>query len=894
MLHNLSGENNISNPKPIVNEGDTIADDQKKAERQNKFFASVNKSHKLTEDDKKMLKDLKSKEKSLGPGNQLFDENFSVSELKKAMRKLKSRKCPGPDGIHNEMLTHLGNAGKKVVLDLINKTWMKGELPKAWKIATIKPLLKKGKPAGDISSYRPISLTSCLGKLAERMTNARLYWWLEAKKILNVHQAGFRAGQRTEDLLFRMTQRIIDGFHKEKSTVGIFVDFQQAYDRIWRKGLFIKMQDCGIHGNLYNWIKDFLNDRLIQTKVQNAFSSKQVLEEGLPQGSALSCTLFLIFLNDLPKELKSEKAQYADDLSFWQTRSKVGTCAIILNEDLKRLDAYCKKWKLKVNYTKTVYTIFSKSAKKANKNLRLKIGENNVVKEENPVYLGVQLDRQLTLAKHIANLKLKATRRLRIVKRLASSNWGADKANLRNMYLGYVRSTMEYGLALQSICSDSVQLSLDKVQNDAVKFISGGMRSSPIAACEVDSNIEPLNLRREAAVVEMVERYRRCDKDNPNREIVDKWKKDDRIKQRSIMKVEQKLQEKHHLPENREPIIPLSDKLPPNKTLLTPDIKLDLTEKVSKTNTDPTELNYLGIKTILSYPENYIQIYTDGSADKGTTNAGYGARIEYVDQACEEISEPCGDLCSNYEAEAFAIEAALQQVKETFSRNPNKIGDCVIFSDARSCLEAIKTQEFKNKAIRDLAIHLSSFLEDHRITLVLQWIPSHCNIPGNERADILAKRGASKEQPIKPVSQTTAKQIIKSKCKVEWQNTWTRSEKGRAMFKYIPKPNKKDPINSLKRKDQVIIFRLRTTHVQLNAHLNRITKDHPPACPLCGYREETVNHFLFDCPTLQDIRKDFLPQNPNLENTLYSNLQQLLQTSLFYQKANHQRAKTQV
>ena len=176
----------------------------------------------------------------------------------------------------------------------------------------------------------------------------------------------------------------------------------------------------------------------------------------------------------------------------------------------------------------------------------------------------------------------------------------------------------------------------------------------------------------------------------------------------------------------------------------------------------------------------------------------------------------------------------------------------------------------------------------------MQWIPSHCNIPGNERADILAKRGASKEQPIKPVSQATAKQIIKSNCKSDWQNSWTQSEKGRVMFKYIPKPNKKDPINSLKRKDQVAIFRLRTTHVQLNAHLSRITKDHPPACPLCGYREETVNHFLFDCPTLQDARTEFLPQNPNLENTLYSDLQQLLQTSLFYQKANRQRVQAQV
>ena len=211
--------------------------------------------------------------------------------------------------------------------------------------------------------------------------------------------------------------------------------------------------------------------------------------------------------SDLPGVLKSEKAQYADDLAFWQTQNKAGTCTILLNEDLERLDSYCKKWKLRINTTKTVYTIFSKSPKEAKKNLKIKIGENEVAKEPNPTYLGVQLDRQLTLAKHIANLKLKATKRLKIVKRLASSKWGADKANLRQIYLGYVRAVMEHSLALQNICSKSVQESLDKVQNEAVKFISGAMKSAPIAACEIDSNIEPLNLRREAAALEIVDRY---------------------------------------------------------------------------------------------------------------------------------------------------------------------------------------------------------------------------------------------------------------------------------------------------------------------------------------------------------------------------------------------------
>ena len=131
------------------------------------------------------------------------------------------------------------------------------------------------------------------------------------------------------------------------------------------------------------------------------------------------------------------------------------------------------------------------------------------------------LDSQLTLTKYIDKLKQKNTNRLKILKRLASSRWGASKTTLRQMYLGYVRSTLERNLALQSICSPSQQQNLEKIQNEAVKFISGGMKSSPIPACEIDSNIEPISLRRETAVVEMVERYRRSDEENPNWKIVE-------------------------------------------------------------------------------------------------------------------------------------------------------------------------------------------------------------------------------------------------------------------------------------------------------------------------------------------------------------------------------------
>ena len=276
LINNLNGEDRIRNPKPLKTPEGDIAEEQKKANSHNKFFASITKSNKETETDKNFAKELKSREKAPTANVKLFEQDLTMTELNKALKKLKPRKSPGPDGLHNEMLKNLGPRAKQVLLQYINMTWQQGLLPNTWKTAIVKPILKKGKPAEELSSYRPISLTSCFGKITERMINERLYWWLESNNILNSHQAGFRAGRRTDDQLFKLSQKVIDGFHEKQSTTAIFVDLQQAYDRIWRKGLLLKMQRIGIHGNLYLWIKNFLTYRMIHTKCNNAMSSKQI------------------------------------------------------------------------------------------------------------------------------------------------------------------------------------------------------------------------------------------------------------------------------------------------------------------------------------------------------------------------------------------------------------------------------------------------------------------------------------------------------------------------------------------------------------------------------------------------------------------------------------------
>ena len=141
--------------------------------------------------------------------------------------------------------------------------------------------------------------------------------------------------------------------------------------------------------------------------------------------------------------------------------------------------------------------------------------------------------------------------------------------------------------------------------------------------------------------------------------MIENWKLNDRIKQKSVLKVESKLQSKYSLPLNRQLELPFHQTAPPNKNKYKAEVIFDLTNPVSKSNTDPAILQLEGLKTIQSYPDEWIQIYTDGSATNGTKNGGLGIRVEFTDNSIKEISNPCGVLCSNFDAEAKAIETAL-------------------------------------------------------------------------------------------------------------------------------------------------------------------------------------------------------------------------------------------
>ena len=122
---------------------------------------------------------------------------------------------------------------------------------------------------------------------------------------------------------------------------------------------------------------------------------------------------------------------------------------------------------------------------------------------------------------------------------------------------------------------------------------------------------------------------------------------------------------------------------------------------------------------------------------------------------------------------------------------------------------------------------------------------------------------------------------------------WASGMTERKMYENMKKVNHKDNILKLKRKDQTTIFRLRTQHIPLNFHLNRMNPEKPPHCILCDHPYETIEHVLFECERLDDLRQLYLPSNPTIESTLYCSLAQLEKTALFYDMICVRRANAQ-
>ena len=190
-----------------------------------------------------------------------------------------------------------------ILLESFNEIWKTGNIPKSWKEATVIPIRNPDKDHTDPTNYRPIALTSCMCKTMARMINDRLTWFLEANNIhvITDYQSSFRRQRSTNDHLIRLETFIRKTFIKKEHLVIVFFDLEKVYNTKWKYGIMKNIYDIGLKGRVALFIQNSLNDREFKIKVGSTQSELHKQEQGVPQGSILSVTLFSIKINDTVK-----------------------------------------------------------------------------------------------------------------------------------------------------------------------------------------------------------------------------------------------------------------------------------------------------------------------------------------------------------------------------------------------------------------------------------------------------------------------------------------------------------------------------------------------------------------------------------------------------------------
>ena len=222
---------------------------------------------------------------------------------------------------------------------------------------------------------------------------------------------------------------------------------EKVFDKVWIEGLVNKLNNINISHKMLHWIKNYLKNRQALVKTNGIRSKTENLQNGVPQGGILSPTSFLIFINDIQKQISKKvyPSQYADDLALLCTEEELGTAKIRLQTTLNGISKWASDWGLSVNKTKTTYTVFTLSTKKYN--VKLEMNGWSLQKDDNPTYLGVTFDTRLTWKKQTEKCLKRGMQRTALIKKMAGSKWGANHSILKKTYQGYLRPVLEYGIS---------------------------------------------------------------------------------------------------------------------------------------------------------------------------------------------------------------------------------------------------------------------------------------------------------------------------------------------------------------------------------------------------------------------------------------------------------------
>lgn len=392
-----------------------------------------------------------------GAVNEDLDSPISESEIRAVLQKLNTKSAPGPDGITNKTLKNLDDKSITKLTNYVNACWETGRVPQQWKAAHVVLIPKPGKRL-QLENLRPISLTSCLGKVMEHVVLTRLTNYLEDHNLLPHTMLGFRRNLSTQDAMLQIKHQVIDS--PTRSTKAILgLDLKKAFDNVRHATILAKMQELGLGERTYNYVRDFLTHRKARLTFGELTSEEIDLgSAGTPQGSVISPMLFNIALVGLPTKLQEieglNHSLYADDITLWVAEGCDGHIEQTLQRAIETVEQYLKNTGLSCSAEKSELLVYKPTRRGRKPNgavndqgpgIQLTTSDGQLVPRVDTIrVLGLHITANGHNGETIRRLEGAVAQTIRLLRRIANRHSGMKEGNMIRLVQAFVMSRITY------------------------------------------------------------------------------------------------------------------------------------------------------------------------------------------------------------------------------------------------------------------------------------------------------------------------------------------------------------------------------------------------------------------------------------------------------------------
>lgn len=390
----------------------------------------------------------------------------------RALRQLHGGKTPGPDGISTDLLKAAPFGLAVALATLFTGSLRIGFVPARWRLAWVRMLPKPGRTLTSAAHFRPVALTSCVGKVLERLFARRLETWCDCRGLLPPEQSGFRHARDALEQTVLLAQRAVQACNGGLVTAVASLDVSKAYDSVWHAGLLLQCREV-LPDSTCRWIAGFLQARTAAVLESGTLSTPFPAPGGVPQGSPLSPLLYVIYTRTLPlpRGQRLGSTAYADDVALWASDRSPAAAWQRLVPFLNDLLRWGRRWRLRFSPEKTQAAFFSRRLGGWTQEQLGAPSFDGTPLEWHPHLdlLGVRLDRRLRLLRHARHVAQRVAPRVLELRRLRHSQRGVPAWVGLLLYRSLIRPSLTYAAPLLPLACDSAWERLEQMERSGLR-----------------------------------------------------------------------------------------------------------------------------------------------------------------------------------------------------------------------------------------------------------------------------------------------------------------------------------------------------------------------------------------------------------------------------------------